>query len=206
MTAKERREREKTALRSAILHAAKAIATDEGWSAVSIRKIAERVEYSPPMVYEYFDDKEALLYTLKREAFAALHVEMKASRAKAATHEEAVFVVGEAYWDFALANPQLYRVMHGLDGVPFGSADSDKKPPEVMAVIGETIEALTVWGAADGIAFGNVEDAFLMLWASLHGMLTLYLAGAYAGDPAHLRGLIRGMVGSYLRDWRVNPP
>jgi len=206
VTAKERREREKSALRAAILKAAKDIATDEGWSAVSIRKIAERVEYSPPMVYEYFDDKEALLYTTKREAFAVLHTQMRNARALAVTNEEAVFVVGESYWDFAMANPQLYRVMFGLDGVPFGSHDPVMKPPEVIAVVNETIQALVTWGAENEIAFTHVEDAFFLMWSSLHGLLTLYMSGAYESDTIHARTLVRTVIATFLRDWREHPP
>src|SRR5215831_17182373 len=58
---KERRDRERTEMRQAILHAASEIAAQEGWHAVTIRRVAERIEYSPPTIYEYFESKEALL-------------------------------------------------------------------------------------------------------------------------------------------------
>src|SRR6266849_4709924 len=66
---KQRRERECQELRQAILSAARDIAAREGWQEVTIRKIAEAIEYTPPIIYEYFASKEALLLELLREGF-----------------------------------------------------------------------------------------------------------------------------------------
>ncbi|MBD0354009.1 MAG: helix-turn-helix transcriptional regulator, partial [Rubrobacteraceae bacterium] len=70
MGIKERRERQRRELRSSILSAAREIASEEGWGAVTIRKIAGRIEYSPPMLYGYFDSKEDILLELVRMGYA----------------------------------------------------------------------------------------------------------------------------------------
>src|SRR5215510_7462890 len=108
MGIKERREREKLEVRKAILDAACQIAASEGWSAVSIRKIADRIEYSPPMVYEYFKDKDDLLYTLMVEGFRQLGVRLREVRLAAAKPEQALLDVGLAYWQFSVDSPELY--------------------------------------------------------------------------------------------------
>ena len=69
MGTKQRREREKQEVREGILAGAREIALQEGWQAVTIRKVAERIEYSPPTIYEYFENKEAILLELLRQGF-----------------------------------------------------------------------------------------------------------------------------------------
>src|SRR5687768_16278471 len=60
MGIKERREREKQVTRQSILTAAHRIARQEGWPALTIRKVADEIEYSTPMIYEYFTNKEEI--------------------------------------------------------------------------------------------------------------------------------------------------
>ena len=70
MGIQQRKERERRAMAEGILAAARAIAGEEGWPAVTMRKIAARIEYSPPALYEYFDSKEAILLALLRRGYA----------------------------------------------------------------------------------------------------------------------------------------
>ncbi len=209
MSTKERREREKLALRTAILKAAQEIAASEGWSAVSIRKIAERIEYSPPMVYEYFDDKEALLRTIKAEAFGQLLIQMQREREKIDNAGDGLLAIGQAYLDFAFANPALYFVMHGLGGVPFDTQinhDFASKPPEIIAVITFVMEVLQKWAAEQGVAFRSIEDAFFMTWSAMHGLIALYFCGSLPFDEAKVRALVRIQIESFITAWRITPP
>ncbi len=64
MSSIERKIRQKENLREGILQAAKKIAVNEGWQAVTIRKIADEIEYTPPIVYEHFANKEAVFFAL----------------------------------------------------------------------------------------------------------------------------------------------
>jgi len=67
---KERRQRQRQELRAGILAAAREIASSEGWQAVTIRKIAALIEYSPPVIYEYFASKEEILLESMRTGYA----------------------------------------------------------------------------------------------------------------------------------------
>jgi len=69
MGIEERRDRERQEMKQAILAAARDIAAQEGWQAVTIRKVADRIEYSPPMIYGHFENKDAVLLELMREGF-----------------------------------------------------------------------------------------------------------------------------------------
>ncbi len=145
MGTKERRDRERQELRQAILMASRDIAAREGWQSVSIRKVAERIEYSPPTIYEHFTSKEALLRELMREGFRLLMERVRAGNSTAASPEARIMAIALAYWDFAWDYPELYQVMHGLGGVPF--------------CFDAAIVALTMAGRIDG---GRVQAAGLV--------------------------------------------
>ena len=70
----ERRQREKESIRANILQEAFTLAKTEGWAALSIRKIADAIEYSAPVVYDYFENKEAILYEISLNGFHQLHI------------------------------------------------------------------------------------------------------------------------------------
>ncbi|GEM_PF-358402 len=114
MGVKERRERERHEMRRAILGAASEIASREGWQAVTIRRVAEKIEYSPPTIYEYFESKEEIVIELLRDGFRRLLAEMRAAREAHADPEEALVAMALAYWEFAWKQPALYQGMNGL--------------------------------------------------------------------------------------------
>src|SRR3712207_8244951 len=96
---KERRQRQRQQLRDGILAAAREVARAEGWPAVTIRRIAARIEYSPPVIYEYFDSNEDLLLELVRMGYAG-QLEAVESAAEAPDGpEEALLGMGRAWLD-----------------------------------------------------------------------------------------------------------
>jgi AcrR family transcriptional regulator len=113
MGVRERRQRERDELRQAILDTAREIATAEGWSAVTIRRVAEKIEYSPPVIYEHFSSKEQIVVELMRLGFRELLEEMRAARDAHKDPEEALLAVGQAYWSFSVAHPEMHLGMHG---------------------------------------------------------------------------------------------
>jgi AcrR family transcriptional regulator len=72
MGTKERQERERTKVRQAILDAARDLFVKQGFEHVSIRKIAERIEYSPAAIYSYFPSKDEIFFALSEEGFNLL--------------------------------------------------------------------------------------------------------------------------------------
>ncbi len=113
MGVRERRERERQELRQAILDAAREIAASEGWPAVTIRRVAEKIEYSPPVIYEHFANKEDIVIELLREGFRVLLADMRAARdAHADDPFEASVALGKAFWTFAVARPEMQLGMH----------------------------------------------------------------------------------------------
>lgn len=181
MGSKERRERERLQLREAICAAAREIAAAEGWQAVTMRKIAQRIEYSPPMIYEHFGGKEALLLDLMREGFRLLLLDMRGASAGAATPEASMLAMAQAYWDFAWKRPELYQVMHGLGGAPFCSGEPFPEMEEVFAAAMEAIHSIERLRDVPAPAIASLVD---MIWATLHGFIALVMAERIERDQA----------------------
>lgn len=107
---KQRREREKEALRQVILDAARELFVKEGYENVSMRGIADKIEYSPTTIYLYFEDKASLLFAVCEETFAKLAKRMESITRQNDDPVEALRRGCRAYVDFGLKYPNHYRV------------------------------------------------------------------------------------------------
>lgn len=110
----ERRQREKESIRANILQAAFTLAKTDGWGSLSIRKIADAIEYSAPVVYDHFENKEAILYEISINGFHCLQIELLKAQKKHETPEDQLTAIVDAYWNFAFKNKEYYQLMFGL--------------------------------------------------------------------------------------------
>lgn len=110
----ERRLRDKEKLKSAILDTAWQMVKDEGWQSLSIRKIADAIEYSVPVIYDHFENKEAILFEFGKEGFRMLAKKIQAAKEKNADPAEQLKLIAYAHWDFAFKNKEHYQLMYGL--------------------------------------------------------------------------------------------
>ncbi|MGD8778723.1 MAG: TetR/AcrR family transcriptional regulator [Ignavibacteria bacterium] len=107
----ERRQREKEELKEKMMDAAIQIAAEEDWQALTIRKIAEKIEYTPPIVYEYFKNKDDLIRELIYKGFRLLKIEFDKARENSSDTKSFLHKLSIAHWDFASENTVLYRLM-----------------------------------------------------------------------------------------------
>src|SRR5271166_6960109 len=128
MGVKERREREKSETRDKILDAARELFVAEGYEGVSMRKVAERIEYSPTAIYVYFADKNELFHELCREDFLRLQEVMK-SPAMPQDPIELVQQIGRNYIEFGVRYPNHYAFMFMT---PHPTHEPDEKDREIM--------------------------------------------------------------------------
>src|SRR6059058_2976758 len=98
MGIKERQERDREAVRRAILDAARELFVAEGFRNVSIRKIAERIEYSPAAIYSYFPSKDDIFFALAEEGFRLLGHPGAAPRA--AVEGDPVDAIRAMFWRY----------------------------------------------------------------------------------------------------------
>ena len=111
----ERRQKEKEEIKLRILEAARKIAAKEGWHSLTIRKIAEEIEYTPPIVYEHFENKEDLIREIVYTGFNKLSKEFAAARESETDPKKLIKVVSLIHWDFAFSNVELYQLMFSLE-------------------------------------------------------------------------------------------
>lgn len=198
MGIKERKERERLVIRDAILSAAVNIATHEGWQAVTIRKMAERIEYSPPMIYEHFENKEAVLMELSKEGFAMLRERLYDASMTTTDSRIQLHRMATAYWDFAWSHTELYQVMHGLAGIPFGTMEGAMEAKEVFSLVRESVIALF---QEMGFHPQDIDLEVDLLWASLHGLIVLTMDGRIAGGPGRGAQMVAASIQHFLAAW-----
>src|SRR5262245_29504188 len=118
----ERKAREKEELRQQILDAARELFVREGYENVSMRKIADKIEYSPATIYTYFQDKDEILDSLCEETFLHLHEhKLAAFRQMEGDALEALKKGMETYIRFGLDHPDHYIVTFMLKAAPYQS-------------------------------------------------------------------------------------
>jgi AcrR family transcriptional regulator len=179
MTIQSRRERERAEREKLIVNAARELAEAEGWDAVTTRRLADRVEYSQPVLYSHFKGKDAIVAAVAVEGFASLAEELAAARA-AVPAGEALAAVARAYTSFAERRPVLYDAMFGLAvDLPFATPDA---PAALHAGFDELAEA--VRPHAGGADVGRLTETF---WAALHGLATLTRGGRLLRDGQEVR-------------------
>jgi AcrR family transcriptional regulator len=115
VASKERIQRLKEETRINILDASLQIVKEEGWQALSMRKIADVIEYTAPIIYEYFANKEAILLELTRKGYLILTRNLREVRAKHELPAKQLEAMWLAYWDFAMENKELYQLMFGVE-------------------------------------------------------------------------------------------
>ena len=179
MGVKERREREKSETRDKILDAARELFVSEGFEGVSMRRVAEKIEYSPTAIYVHFADKEELFHELCRQDFARLQ-EAVASTEMPSDPMERLRQIGRNYIEFGLKFPNHYVFMF-MTPHPRHELDEEDREivgnPEVdaYALLKATVEE----AIKSGCLREEVTDAELVaqtLWASVHGVISLDIA------------------------------
>jgi AcrR family transcriptional regulator len=175
MGLKERRVREKEAVRGKILDAARALFVAEGYEAVTMRKIAAAIEYSPTAIYLHFRDKEAVINAICDTDFLKLASRFR-KIAEVADPIARLRASGLAYADFAMRYPNHYRLM-------FMTPHPPHSPEESVIEVGNRDQdayAFVLWTAGEAIAQGRLrpelDDAELVaqiVWSAIHGWVSL---------------------------------
>ena len=178
MGTKERREREREELRTKILDAAREMFASEGYEAVTMRKIAQRIEYSPTAIYFHFRDKEALLKELCATDFRSL-AQQFGTISNIGDPLERMRRAGHAYIAFGVEHPNHYRLMFMTPHPPLAVAESaiERGNPEEDAyafLLGTLAEAQAAGRLRPGL--DDLELLTQTVWAAVHGVVSLEIA------------------------------
>jgi AcrR family transcriptional regulator len=180
MGVKERREREKSETRDKILDAARELFITEGYDGVSMRRVAEKIEYSPTAIYVHFADKNELFHELCHQDYARL-AEVFQSSAMSTDPIERLKQIGRTYMEFGLRYPNHYKFMFMT---PHPQMEPDEEEREqIMGNPELDAYAFLKWAVQQAIDAGRfreeLTDAELVsqtLWASVHGVISLNIA------------------------------
>jgi AcrR family transcriptional regulator len=166
MPIRERRERDLARRRQLIVTAARQLAETEGWEGVTMRRLAERVEYSQPVLYSHFTGKADIVRAVALEGFGELAAELRSARTAAGSPAAALRALAAAYLRFAQSRPAVYDAMFVMPiDLPFAVAGTPAAP---RAAFAELLAALTP--LADD---RDVETLSEVAWSALHGLATL---------------------------------
>ncbi len=191
----ERRARHKLALREEILAAARDLFVREGYENVTMRRVAEKIEYSPTTIYLYFKDKAELLFSICQETFAKLLEEFAAldrEPADPVTHLKRGL---RTYIAFGLKHPQHYLASFV---VPYEQAPpedaalhlaEDSQGMRAFAYLRNSVAACIAAGKFRGV---DVETASRALWAAVHGITSLLIVHSHFpwGDREQVINLV----------------
>lgn len=166
----DRKLRQKEEVRASILETAWNLILTEGWQSFSIRKVADAIEYSVPVIYSHFENKDAILLEFNRKGFQLLAETM--GRAKAGEPDPAnqIRAMGRAYWNFAFENKEYYQLMFGL-GIP--TCETAARIP-AMGLFAETIMGSIICMVPQGTK--PAFDPWLKyqsFWSMLHGLVSI---------------------------------
>jgi len=150
----ERKKREREKVRKGILDAALNIAVADGWHLVTIRKIADAIEYTPPVIYEHFKNKDELLNEMVLMGFQRLHKRFEEARKNESDPQKILMSHSLSHWDFAMQHKELYQLMFSPER---------RRPTEELAEMVQQLRDLFQDLSTDG----SQPDELMFNWLCL---------------------------------------
>jgi AcrR family transcriptional regulator len=181
MSVQERKQRERAERERLIVATARELAEQQGWDAVTTRRLAERIEYSQPVLYSHFRGKREIIGAVALEGATEMAAAVRAATSAEDDPRARVTALARAYLDFAEHNPAVYDALFQLDG---GLAYAQEDTPEPLKDAFAALLECLAEAAGDGIDPGLFTEVF---WAALHGLATLTRAGRLLPEDAEPR-------------------
>ena len=196
MGSKERIQRIKEETRANILEAALEIVKEDGWQSLSMRKIADKIEYTAPIIYEYFANKEGILMELTRLGNGLLLKDFKAAQSTKDTPEKQLEAMWIAYWNFAFVHKELYQLMFGVD---MNCCELTKNLPEAEAARKLMFEVIAEIMTDKNPDTDTICRKYYTFWSIIHGLISINLVGRGVGTTEDmnqhiLRDAIQGII------------
>ncbi|HEY9304649.1 MAG TPA: TetR/AcrR family transcriptional regulator [Mycobacterium sp.] len=170
MAIEDRRARERAARRQLITTTARKLAEQEGWDAVTTRRLSNEIEYSQPVLYKHFPSMEAVVASVAVQGFGELGNALATARSGATDGRDALERVTHAFIGFAHDNPALFDAMFiRPTTLHFAAEDTPAELNEAFAELRAAVDLVA--GPRDTDTLAEV------FWAALHGLVTLDRGG-----------------------------
>lgn len=191
-----RREAQKKAIREAILVASRNIVTNEGWQAVSIRKIADAIGYSLPVVYDYFKSKDAILEEFVKNGFAMLTEEVTLAKEKVSEPTAQLEAISNAYFNFAFKHSEYYQMMFGL-GMP--TCEKVREVEEIGNFSGAIISTMQKMMTPPVIKEQTILK-FHTFWSILHGLTSINMVNVAATPNRLQQQVLQDAIQGFIKN------
>ncbi len=197
VASKDRIMRMKEENRKNILMASLDIVKEEGWQALSMRKIADKIEYTAPIIYEYFANKEAIVLELTRKGFLILSRDMRAAKEQHVTPDAQLEAMWLAYWNFAFAYKELYQVMFGVQTncVCFSMMEKLSEAEEPWDLVTDSIRELM---GIEDMDSEVICTKYYTFWSVVHGLISINILSRGFSDEIN-RQVLRDAIGGIIR-------
>ena len=174
MGIRERQTRERDTVRRKILNAARTLFLAEGYANVSMRKIADQIEYSPGAIYSYFPSKEEIFFALAEEGLQFVR-----AHCAGISSDDPLARVREAFWrfyTFSKEQPEYFSLVFVDNAVPRISQEWERFPS--MRDMRHDIEHDIQHGLEHGVFPGvdNPGVVFRTLLAAAYGAAVFRLS------------------------------
>ncbi len=155
-------------IRENIVSAALSIAKISGWPSLSMRKLAAFIGCSVPLLYGYFENKEAILMELTRLGFSRLEQSIKNAEKQFADPAKRLKNMWMAYWEFAFADKESYQLMFGI-----GIHCCDQMSGHLFQHFVSTIKSVLKINMESEVDDNFVLIRFYGYWAAIHGLVAI---------------------------------
>jgi AcrR family transcriptional regulator len=207
MATTDRRRRHRASLRREILDAASQLFVEEGYHGLTMRRLAERIEYSPTTIYLYFKDKNELLTAVCDETFAKLAGKLEQLQKDATSPLGCLRDGLRTYVEFGLAHPNQYIVTF-MSPRPGLEAEGSHQRTIGDRAFGTFRAAVSACEASGDLRLADIDTTAQALWAAAHGLTSLLITQRgfpFAAQPVLVDHLIDSLIGG-LRTPSVTPP
>ena len=178
--------------RARILRVTRDLYLSEGAAAVSTRRVAERVGVTATALYRHFPGKDALVEEVVSEAYRVFAGYLEQSL-EGRTPGERLKRSGGAYLRFALEQPEMYRTIF-MTGAPGSGGDHRRR-----ATFSFLVDRVRECVEGGELRPGDPEEIAVTIWAHVHGLVSLHIAGALGGGEEAFRGLYSASLGRLFR-------
>ena len=192
----ERKLRQQQELKEQIIVCSREIVEKEGWASLSIRKIADAIEYSVPVIYKHFENKEAISAYFVKEGFIQLLDSINQEIDPQENIATKIKQLSVGYWLFAAKYPKHYEIMFGL-GIP--TCEKTNESEEIKRVSNLMVSLID-----EAIKASRKKDLdrylkLKTLWSILHGIVAMDLLALSSKENICPSAVLADAIDGYIK-------